>query len=118
MQSGFAFAHGTAVFRPASDNSLLIYFDQQISLAAHQQVAKQLRLLELRPNYRHRQSSYCLLLRLGQVRCSQVAPRLETRLRSYLDRLDEASLLEPRHRKIPVCYSGECPADFVPSDVG
>jgi inhibitor of KinA len=114
-----AFAHGTAVFRPASDNSLLIYFDQQISLAAHQQVAKQLRLLELRPiiGIVNLHPAYCsVLVKFDVLKLHH--DELETRLRSYLDRLDEASLLEPRHRKIPVCYSGECPADFVPSDVG
>jgi inhibitor of KinA len=37
---------------------------------------------------------------------------LETRLRPYLDRLDEVTLPEPRQREIPVCYGGEYGPDL------
>lgn len=108
-----AFAHGTAIFRSASDNSLLIYFDQQISLAAHQQVAKLLRLLELRPiiGIVNLHPAYCsVLVKFDVLKLHH--DELETRLRSYLDRLDEVSLPEPRHREIPVCYGGEYGPDL------
>ena len=105
--------HGTVRFRPASDNSLLIYFDQHISLAAHQQVAKLLRLLELQPisGIANLHPAYCSVL----VKFDALKLRhddLETRLRPYLDRLNEGSLPEPRHREIPVCYGGEYGPDL------
>src|ERR1700733_14464801 len=103
-----ASAHGTAQFRAASDHSLLIYFHQRISLAAHQQVAKLLRLLELQPvsGMVNLHPAYCsVLVKFDALKLSH--DELETRLRPYLDRLDEISLPEPRHREIPVCYGGE-----------
>jgi KipI family sensor histidine kinase inhibitor len=108
-----ASAHGTARFRPASDNSLLIYFDQRISLGTHQQVANLLRLLELQPisGISNLHPAYCSVL----VKFDALKLRhddLETRLRPYLDRLDEGGLPEPRHREIPVCYGGEYGPDL------
>ena len=37
---------------------------------------------------------------------------LETRLRPYLDRVNDESLPEPRNREIPVCYGGEYGPDL------
>src|SRR3984885_10749619 len=92
-------AHATAEFRPASDNSLLIYFDQNISLAAHQRVAKLLRLLELRPvsGIVNLHPAYCsVLVKFDALKLRH--DELESRLRPYLDRLDEIALPEPRAR--------------------
>src|ERR1700722_3995550 len=108
-----ATAHGTAQFRPASDNSLLIYFDQRISLDAHQQVAKLLRLLELQPvsGIVNLHPAYCsVLVKFDTLKFRH--DEVETRLRPYLDRLDEVILPEPRHREIPVCYGGEYGPDL------
>lgn len=101
-------AHGNPQFRPASDNSLLIYFDQEISPAVHGQVTKLLRLLELQtvPGIVNLHPAYCSLL----VKFDALKLRhddLEARLRPYLDRLDESNLPVPRQREIPVCYGEE-----------
>jgi KipI family sensor histidine kinase inhibitor len=106
-------AHGTARVRPASDNSLLVYFDQHISLAAHQQVVKLLGLLELQTisGISNLHPAYCsVLVKFDALKLRH--DELETRLRPYLDRLDESSLPEPRHREIPVCYGGEYGPDL------
>jgi len=106
-------AHATAEFRPASDNSLLIYFDQNISLAAHQRVAKLLRLLELRPisGIVNLHPAYCsVLVKFDALKLRH--EELENRLAAYIVRLDEVSLPEPRHREIPVCYGGEYGPDL------
>lgn len=105
--------HASAQFRAASDNSLLIYFDQHISLAAHQQVAKLLRLLELQPisGIFNLHPAYCsVLVKFDALNLSH--DELETRLRPYVDRLDEIPLPEPRAREIPVCYGGEYGPDL------
>jgi KipI family sensor histidine kinase inhibitor len=102
-----------ARFQPASDNSLLVYFDQHISMAAHQQVAKLLRLLELRPicGIRNLHPAYCsVLVKFDALKMRH--DELENRLRPYLDRLNEGSLPEPRNREIPVCYGGEYGPDL------
>jgi KipI family sensor histidine kinase inhibitor len=102
-----ASAHGTAQFRFASDNSLLIYFDQRISLTSHQKVAKLLRLLELQPlsGIVNLHPAYCsVLVKFDALKLRH--DEVETRLRPYLDRLGEVSLPEPRRREIPVCYGG------------
>lgn len=108
-----ASAHATAQFRTASDNSSLIYFDQHISLAAHQQVAKLLRLLALQPvsGIINLHPAYCsVLVKFDALTWSH--DELEARLRLYLDRLDEIALPEPRAREIPVCYGGDYGPDL------
>ena len=108
-----ASAHATAQGQPASDNSLLIYFDQHISLAAHEQVAKLLRLLEAQPisGILNFHPAYCsILVKFDALKLQH--HEVETRLRPYLDRLDEVRLPEPRHREIPVCYGGEFGPDL------
>src|SRR6202163_3130000 len=106
-------APGVARFQPASDNSLLIYFDQHISLAAHQQVAKLLRLLELQPlaGIRNLNPAYCsILVKFDALKFRHV--ELEALLIPYLDRLDEVRLPEPRQLEIPVCYGGDYGPDL------
>jgi KipI family sensor histidine kinase inhibitor len=102
-----------ARFQPASDNALLVYFDQHISLTAHQQVAKLLHLLEQRPicGIRNLHPAYCsVLVKFDALKMRH--DELENRLRPYLDRLNEGSLPEPRNREIPVCYGGEYGPDL------
>jgi len=108
-----ASAHGTAQFRAASDNSLLVYFDQHISPAAHQQVAKLLRLLELQPvsGMVNLHPAYCsVLVKFDALSLSH--DELETRFVHIWIALDEISLPEPRAREIPVCYGGEYGPDL------
>jgi len=102
-----------ARFQCASDQSLLVYFGQEITRHAHRQVMKLLRLLQLEPvaGIRNLHPAYCSLL----VKFD--APRLrheevEAILERYLERLDEVILPEPRHVEIPVCYGREFGPDL------
>jgi len=106
-------AHVTPEFRPASDNSLVIYFDQAISLDAHLQVARFLRLLELQPvsGVVNLHPAYCsVLVKFDALTLSP--DELEIRLRSSIDHLHEVPLPEPRLQEIPVCYGGEYGPDL------
>jgi KipI family sensor histidine kinase inhibitor len=103
-----ASARGTVQFRLASDDSLLIYFDQHISLAGHQRVAKLVRRLEQQPisGIDNLHPAYCsVLVKFDALKLCHA--ELETLLDPYLDRLDEVTLPEHGHREIPVCYVGE-----------
>ncbi|HXU19216.1 MAG TPA: 5-oxoprolinase subunit PxpB [Verrucomicrobiae bacterium] len=95
-------------FQPASDQSLLLYFGQHVTLEAHQRIRKLLRLLETEPvsGIRNLHPAYCSLLvdfdalKLGHA-------ELEAILQSYIERLDTLTLPNPREREIPTCYGGE-----------
>lgn len=103
----------TARFQSASDQSLLVYFGQQITLDAHQHVVRLLRLLELEPvaGIRNLHPAYCsLLIKFDALKLRHV--ELEAILRSYLDRLEDVRLPEPRQLEIPVCYGGEYGPDL------
>jgi len=98
-------------FQPASDQSLLVYFDQQITLHAHERVRKLLRLLESDPvaGVRNLHPAYCsLLVDFDALKLRHA--ELEAILRSYLMRLETLHLPSPRQLEIPTCYGGE----FVP----
>jgi len=100
-------------FQPASDHSLLIYFDQQISLAAHLQIRKLLQLLELEPipSVRNLHPAYCsLLIKFDPL--TTYHDHLESTLRAYLQRLDRISLPPEREIEIPVCYGPEFGPDL------
>jgi KipI family sensor histidine kinase inhibitor len=116
-----------ARFQFASDQSLLVYFDQpmeegrakvrplrnQITLHAHRQVMKLLRLLQLEPvaGIRNLHPAYCsLLIKFDALRLRH--DELEAILRQYLERLEEVILPEPRQVEIPVCYGGEYGPDL------
>lgn len=101
-------------FVRASDQSLLIYFDDQISIAAHEQLRRILRLLELEPipTVRNLHPAYCsLLVKFNPLVTDHAG--LESTLRLYLDHLRNLALPAPRFVEIPVCYG----ADFGP-DLG
>src|SRR6267143_4885276 len=102
-----------AQFQFASDQSLLVYFGQEITLHAHEQVMKLLRLLQLEPvaGIRNLHPAYCsLLVKFDALRMRH--DELEGILRQYLDRLEEVKLPEPRQVEIPVCYGGEFGPDL------
>jgi inhibitor of KinA len=106
-------AADAAQFQRASDQSLLIYFGQQISLGAHERVRKLLRLLEAEPiaGVRNVHPAYCsVLLKFDALKWRH--EDLEQALKQYLARLENVSLPEPRHVEIPVCYGGECGPDL------
>jgi inhibitor of KinA len=100
-------------FQPASDQSLLIYFGQQISLECHHQVVTLLRLLESEPvaGIRNLHPGYCsLLVKFDGLKITH--KELEEILQRYLDRLEDVDLPEPRQMEVPVCYGGEYGPDL------
>ena len=105
-----------AQFRYASDQSLLIYFAQEITRSAHEQVRKLLLLLEKEPiaGVRNLHPAYCsLLVKFDPLRLRH--DQLETILRQLLARAEHLPLPAPRRVEIPVCYGGEFGPDL--SDV-
>jgi KipI family sensor histidine kinase inhibitor len=106
-------AGGGARFQYASDQSLLVYFDHEITLQAHERVRRLLLLLETEPvaGIRNVHPAYCsLLIKFDAIKLRH--SELEAILRKYLDRLEKVSLPEPRQREIPVCYGGEYGPDL------
>jgi KipI family sensor histidine kinase inhibitor len=102
-----------AQFQAASDQALLVYFSQRITLDANQRVRKLLHLLESKPikGVRNLHPAYCsLLVKFDVLKLSHKV--LEAILRRYLDRLEDVSLPDPRHLEIPVCYGGEFGPDL------
>ena len=107
------FAAECARFQPASDQSLLIAFGSEISLDAHQQVMKLLRLLQSEPvaGVRNLHPAYCsLLVKFDALRMGH--DEVEAILREYLARLEEVKLPGPRRVEIPVCYGREYGPDL------
>jgi inhibitor of KinA len=102
-----------ARFQPASDQSLLVYFGEKITLVSHQRVRQLFRLLELEPipGVRNIHPAYCsLLLSFDVLKLNH--DELETILRRYLGRLEDVRLSEPRRIEIPVSYGGEFAPDL------
>ena len=117
----------SARFQFASDQSLLVYFEQlnekgrakarplqsQITVQANEKVRRLLRLLELEPvaGIRNLHPAYCsLLVKFDALRWRH--EEVESKLLQYLERLDEVKLPEPRRVEIPVCYGGEFGPDL------
>jgi len=123
-----------ARFQVASDQSLLVYFDSlkeksaapspagansvaplqnQITMEAHQQVRRLLRLMELEPipGVRNLHPAYCsILVKFDAMKLRH--GELEESLRGYLEPLEKVALPEPRLVEIPVCYGGEYGPDL------
>jgi KipI family sensor histidine kinase inhibitor len=123
-----------ARFQFASDQSLLIYFEDakkqsqtpgndgpssarppqsKITPEANEKVRKLLRLLQLEPvaGVRNLHPAYCsLLIKFDALKLRH--EELEGILRGYLARLEGVRLPEPRHVEIPVCYGGEFSPDL------
>jgi inhibitor of KinA len=104
---------GDAKFQSASDQSLLIYFGQQITQDAHQRVRKLLRLLEREPIAGVRNLSpayFSILVSFDASRLNH--GDLEEILRGYIHRLDAMHIPKGRELKIPTCYGGEFGPDL------
>jgi KipI family sensor histidine kinase inhibitor len=123
-----------AQFQLASDQSLLIYFEDakkqnqapgsdgpssarplqsEITREANEKIRKLLRVLELEPvaGVCNLHPAYCsLLVKFDALKLRH--EELEAVLRRYLQRLEEVKLPEPRHVEIPVCYGGEFGPDL------
>jgi inhibitor of KinA len=102
-----------AQFQHASDQSLLVYFDRKITLDAHQQVRKLLRLLDREPvaGIRNLNPAYCSVLISFDVLKLNHAD-LEAILLGYSNRLDAIDLPEPQEMQIPTCYGGDFGPDL------
>lgn len=102
-----------ARFFPASDQSLLVYLGERVSLETHERVAKLLHLLESEPiaGVRNLHPAYCsLLVKFDALKLDHA--RLEAILREYLERLPRLALPGPREVQIPVCYGGRFGEDL------
>jgi inhibitor of KinA len=100
-------------FQPASDQSLLVYFGQQITLSAHQRVRKLLGLLEREPiaGVRNLNPAYCsILVSFDALRLNHTG--VEEILRGYIDRLDAMQIPTGRELQLPTCYGGEFGPDL------
>jgi inhibitor of KinA len=94
-----------ARFVPASDQSLLIYFGESISQAAHDAVVRFLRLLEREPlrDVRNVHPAYCsVLVKFDPLRWTHA--ELEAALRERMTRRGRFPLPAERMVEIPVCY--------------
>jgi len=103
-----------ARFQRASDQSLLIYFGQQITLGAHERVRKLLRLLESEPlaGIRNLHPAYCsVLVKFDPLKWRH--EQLEEILTQYLGRLEDVTLPASRQVEIPVCYGAEYGPDLI-----
>ena len=101
-------------FQPASDQSLLVYFGQKVTLRAHQRVRKLLHLLESEPiaGIRNLHPAYCsLLIDFDALHWSH--GELAAILGDYLRRLETLRLPDPRQLDIPTCYGGVFGPDLV-----
>ena len=104
-------------FQRASDQSLLLYFGQQITLDAHDRVRKLLRLFEMEPiaGVRNLHPAYhSILVKFDPLQRQH--DELEDILRGYIERIEDVSLPGPREVEVPVCYGGEYGPDL--NDVG
>jgi inhibitor of KinA len=100
-------------FQPASDQSLLIYFGEQIAPDAHQRVRKLLHLLEQKPiaGVRNLNPAYCSIL-VSYDALQLNNEELEGILRDYIRRLDAVRIPKTRELEIPTCYGGEFGPDL------
>ena len=102
-----------ARFIPASDQSLLVSFDNEITPAAHRRVRQLLRLLESEhlPGVCNLHPAYCsVLIRFDALKTDH--DELAKVLVPLLRHLDDSPPPEPRTVEIPVCYGGEFGVDL------
>ncbi len=100
-------------FRKASDQSLLVYFDDATSVDAHRRVAGLLRLLEAEPvtGVRNLHPAFrSLLVKFDPLRWAH--EELEQELLLRVERATEGAAEETRLVEIPVCYGGEFGPDL------
>ena len=100
-------------FRAASDQSLIVYFGQQITFEGHQRVLKLLRLLQADPieGIRNLHPAYCsLLIKFDPLKLDH--DQLQSILLPYLTGMEKTSLPTPQQIEIPVCYGGEFGPDL------
>jgi inhibitor of KinA len=102
-----------ARFRGASDQSLLIYFDEPDTLLAHRRVAGLLRRLEEQPvrGVRNLHPAFrSLLVTFDALQWTHL--ELESELGARVAHAGVETLSEPRAVEITVCYGGEFGPDL------
>jgi inhibitor of KinA len=100
-------------FLPGSDQTLMVYFGERITLDAHERVVRFLRLLASQPidGVRNLHPAYCsVLVKFDALRWTH--SELEVTLREVLRRLESVSPSPPREVEIPVCYAAEFAPDL------
>jgi inhibitor of KinA len=100
-------------FQPASDQSLLVYLGDRISVEPHQRVRKLLHLLQSRPiaGVRDLHPAYCsILVDFDALQLTHSS--LQRALDEYTVQIGALDLPEPRNVEIPTCYGGEFGPDL------
>jgi len=100
-------------FQPASDQSLLIYFGEEISLPTHHKIVKFLKLLQSAPvpGVLNVQPAYTsVLLKFDALKVTHA--EIESAVRKSLAHFEDVKLPPPRPREIPVCYGGDFGPDL------
>ncbi|MGH9573257.1 MAG: 5-oxoprolinase subunit PxpB [Candidatus Acidiferrales bacterium] len=100
-------------FRPASDQSLLVRFDQNISPETHRRVRSLLHLLATEPiaGVLNLHPAYCsVLVDFNALKLSHA--EIEAVLQHYVSRLDEVHFPLPKDIEIPTCYGGKYGPDL------
>ncbi len=97
----------------ASDQTLLVYFGERISLSTHRTIAKFLKLsgTEPIPGVLNLQPAYTSVLVKFDPRLTSHS-ELDASISSVLSRLGDVKLPAPRTCEIPVCYGGEVGPDL------
>jgi KipI family sensor histidine kinase inhibitor len=101
-------------FLPGSDQTLMVYLGERVTLEAHERVVRLLRLLEREPleGVRNLHPGYCsVLVKFDALRWTHA--ELEGVLRDCLARSDGIALPAAREVELPVCYGGEFGPDLV-----
>jgi inhibitor of KinA len=104
---------GAIEFKPASDQSVLVCFDREVTLSGHRQVRRLLQLLESEPipGVRNLHPAYCSLL--VEFDALQTGHReLTAVLGEYIRRAATLHLPDPRVMQVPTCYDGEFGPDL------
>jgi inhibitor of KinA len=106
-------ANGDLEFRPASDQSLLVYLGERITLDAHLRVRKLVCSLDADPiaGVRNLHPAYCSLLVDFDARKWNHGG-LEEILRERLTHLEAIALPPARELEIPTCYGEEFGPDL------
>lgn len=100
-------------FQAASDQSLLVYLGEEIGVAAHERVARLLRVLRRDPVVwiRNVQPAYCSLLINFDAMAVDHA-EVQARITEYEKRAEKLPAEKARVVEIPVCYGGEFGPDL------
>ncbi len=99
--------------KPASDQSLLFTFGEEITPPAHAKVVGLLRALEADPipGVRNLHPAYCsLLVRFDPLLLDHET--LESVVEEYVERVGKAPSIESRMVEIPICYGGDAGPDL------